>query len=377
MKILFVGSTASSLSANIAWKLNEYQNISVDAIFSLNDKNDDAYAHKYENIYYYKFSVMSKIPKINGLLNTIRLLTKLLTIKKYDVIHIQSINPSLLYLMPFFKYKSIKVVSTVWGSDFERSQNIYFFKLILKYSDLITCTNDNVNKRLRVALNVPDVKILTLAFMLPIYHELDSLKEVSKYQTKMDINFPPNKIILGCGTNMRKMQHHLEIIDEIAKVKSDFSKSIMVLIQMTYDFNDEGYLTEIKNKLNFLEIEFIILSKYLSDVEMAMVRKSTDILIQVQDHDQFSAAMLETIYAENLVITGSWLPYSVLDVEGIFYFKVDKVLELGKIVLECINNFEQLLKKTKNNPKILNKLTNHDNIIEEWADTYKNLLLTK
>jgi hypothetical protein len=371
MNILFVGSTASPFSANLSSELNKYRNINVDAILSSNNIN--IYEHKYENVFYYKFNDIWKIPKINGLLNTVQFIIKLLSIKKYDVIHLHSINPALLYLIPFFKYKSKKVVSTVWGSDFERSQNRIFFELILKNSDLVTCTSDDLNNRLRVAIKVPSLKILTLPFVLPIYYELDIMGEVSKHQVKKDFGFPLNKIILGCGTNLRKMQNHLQIIDEIAKVNDDFSSAIIVLIQMTYDCKDELYLAEITGKLDSLKIEYIILSKFLSDVEMAMVRKSTDILIQVQDYDQFSGAMLETLYAENIVVTGSWLPYSILDDEEVFYFKVDSVFEMSKIILECVNNYDNFVERTKNNREKLSMIMNNGKIIDDWAKTYANL----
>lgn len=374
MNVLFVGSTSGIFSANLAFKMNQLEEISVDAVFPSNRINENQNnLDKYAQIYSYKFSNSSKIPKTNGLLNILRLITRLLKIKKYDIIHLQSIDPSMLYLMPIIKLKSNKIVSTVWGSDLNLCQNKYFFRLILKYSDLITCATVDFKKQLELILKDSNKKVLILPFSEQIIDELDNLKGITKQQAKMNFGIAPEKIVIGCGTNLRKAQHHLEIIDEIAKIKDKFSKSILVLIQLTYGVSDDQYLNKIKKKLDLCEIDYLVLSKSLTDKEVATLRIATDLLVQVQDHDQLSSAMLETLYANNLVVTGSWLPYSVLDDEGAYYFKVDRLSDLRDILLDCVNNYDQLVKKTKNNPKIISKVTNHAIVAQKWLDTYKYL----
>lgn len=375
MNVLFIGSTTSVFCTNMAYLLNQNERIEVDAVLSSNEisKNKN-YLDKYAHVLSYEFSNDFKIPKVNGLINTIRLILKLLTVKKYDIIHLQSIDNSILYLMPVLKYKSNKIISTVWGSDFNKCKNINYFRLILKYSDLITCTNDNFKNRLELVVNNRNKKILTLPGILQILFELDKLQELSKQQIKTNLGFAPEKIIVGCGTNLRKMQHHLEIIDQIGKNKNKFTKPILILIQMTYGETDKLYLDEIINKLKSFGIEYTILSRSLTDKEMAMVRRATDILIQVQDHDQFSGAMLETLYAENIVITGSWLQYSIMDTEGVYYFKIEKLSDLSDILLHCVNNYDELVKNTRNNPKKLSKIFQPYQVVNKWASAYENLI---
>lgn len=374
MNILFIGATASTFSSNLAGKLNKLSDISVDAIFSSDKKNEREYSEKYSTVFYYKFYIGSKIPKFNGIINTLLLIFKLLTIKKYDIIHLHYINPTMLYLMPVLKLKSNKIISTVWGSDFDKPVNIKHLMSILKQSDLITLSSDAFKKRIELFLNNSLKKIVVLDFYHSVLNELDKLEELSKQQVKKSFDLPHDKIIIGCGTNLRKMQHHLEIIDEIAKVKNNITSSFIVLIQTTYGYQDVIYLSEIRSKLKSHGINYIILSKQLTDSEMAMVRKSTDILIQVQDHDQLSGAMLETLYAKNIVVTGSWLPYEVLDNEEVFYFKVNELSELGVVILNTVNNYEHFSDKVSCNTQLIKEITQHDSIIDKWINTYQELL---
>lgn len=374
MNILFIGSTASTFSSNLAEKLNNYSSIFVDAIFSSKNKNKKKYSEKYENVFNYKFSLDCKIPKFNGIINILRLIFKLLSLKKYDIIHLHYIDSSMIYLMPILKIKSHKIVSTVWGSDFDRSSNINHFKRILNNSDLITCTSDVFKKRLEIFMDNPRKTIIALEFFHSVLNELDNMKNLSKQDVKIKVNLPIDKVIIVCGTNLRKTQHHLEIIDEIAKIEDKLLKPIFVLIQATYGEINECYLREIKEKLETYRIDYSIFSSFLNDKEMALLRKSSDILIQVQDHDQFSSAMLETLYAENLIITGSWLPYSILDQEGAVYFKVDKLSELGDVIVDCVNNYSELENMTNCNLEIVRKITQHGSVVDRWVNTYKELI---
>lgn len=374
MKILYIGTTAHFYSSNLAEGLNEYPNVSVNAIFASTEKDRLDISCKYNKVFYYKYFNRFKIPKLNGVMNTLSLIFTLLSINKYDVIHLHYISSTMYYLMPIFKIKSNKIISTVWGSDFDKPTNIKYLRSILKHSDLITSSSDAFKKRIELFLNNSQKIIVVLDFHHSVLSELDKLEELSKQEIKKSSDLPNDIIIIGCGTNLRKMQHHLEIIDAIAKVKDKITSSFIVLIQMTYGYQDEIYLSEIMSKLKSYGINFIILSKQLTDSEIARVRKSTDILIQVQDHDQLSGAMLETLYANNIVVTGSWLPYEVLDKEEVFYFKVNDLSELGDVILDTVNNYVHYSYRASCNTQLIKKITQHGSIIDKWFNTYQELL---
>ena len=61
----------------------------------------------------------------------------------------------------------------------------------------------------------------------------------------------------------------------------------------------------------FLALTHII-TKRLNDQELTNLRLNCEVFINLQDTDQLSGAMLETLCADKIVITGSWLNYDVL-----------------------------------------------------------------
>jgi len=46
--------------------------------------------------------------------------------------------------------------------------------------------------------------------------------------------------------------------------------------------------------------------------------------------DRIIVTVQEYLYAENIVITGDWLPYDTLDERGVFMLKVSSVEEVGE-----------------------------------------------
>ena len=74
--------------------------------------------------------------------------------------------------------------------------------------------------------------------------------------------------------------------------------------------------------------------------------------------------MQEHLYAENIVITGDWLPYNTLDERGVFMLKVSSVDEVGEKLVYALNNLEQLKKKCERNSQIIWKLSSWEKNIQ-------------
>ena len=88
---------------------------------------------------------------------------------------------------------------------------------------------------------------------------------------------------------------------------------------MTYGLTAE-YLNQIIDHLKKTGLSYIILSDFLTKKEVAKLRLITDIAINISISDAYSASVQEQIYAENIVITGNWLPYDYLkECKYLFY----------------------------------------------------------
>ena len=105
--------------------------------------------------------------------------------------------------------------------------------------------------------------------------------------------------------------------------------------------------------------------------EIALIRKATDIMIQVQTTDQFSGSMQEHLYAQNVVITGSWLPYKAMKNEGIYFEEIRNIAEITDLLPEIIRNCSTYESKTHQNTEIISNLSRWENNIQAWSKLYQ------
>ena len=142
---------------------------------------------------------------------------------------------------------------------------------------------------------------------------------------------------------------------------------------MTYGATNE-YRNTVRKYVEQHSLRYKIFDRFMPDEEMAMLRRASDIMIQVQITDQFSGSMQEHLYSENVVITGDWLPYGTLDEKGIFMLKVSSVEEVGEKLVYALNNLDSLKEKCKKNPEIIWELSSWEKNIQSWIDMYEELL---
>jgi uncharacterized protein with ACT and thioredoxin-like domain len=105
--------------------------------------------------------------------------------------------------------------------------------------------------------------------------------------------------------------------------------------------------------------------------EVSQLRIASDIMIQLQTTDMLSASMLEHIYAKNIIITGSWLPYKDLREWGLVYHEVEEVMDIGQKLQNVLLNFDDFISEIKINRSILNQKYNKNEIISQWIDLYE------
>ena len=79
--------------------------------------------------------------------------------------------------------------------------------------------------------------------------------------------------------------------------------------------------------------------------------------------------MLETLYADNMVITGSWLPYDDLYDMGIKMVKVDSASMTGDALAEVVCN-PVLKEKTDGNRSIISQYSSWTSNLKNWIELY-------
>lgn len=277
---------------------------------------------------------------------------------EYDIINFHSISPGTLPFIRAIKPDK-KIILSFWGSDLYQINGIknYYEQLeMIKRADSITVMNYEME--LMVLAKFGSVlKPKIVRSLLGIDDNLyDLIDEVKSSQVDRDFlkkyNIPENKIkitICYCGN---PICNHLPILTELEKIDNERKEKIHLLVPMTYGNFSKNYLEEVKLKLDQAKISYTLFEKFLSLDELLKLRVASDIMIMMNNSDALSASVNEALYAENLLISAVWLPYSPFRLAKIYFYETD-FLKLGETVSFAVDNFENIkIDLVKNPPRV-------------------------
>lgn len=326
---------------------------------------------EYKAISTYKNKIIRKFQK--GLF-LFHFKNKVSNLPFYDIINIHFVDEQYASVFKTLKTKTKKIITTVWGSDFYRASQKGLGKKqsIFKNSDCLTFTNRKLQEDLFsfYQLEKP-YKIIT--FGTTILSEVDKFENDNYAKLCDSFGFPNDKIIISIGYNASAFQQHDKILQALVNLPQTIKDKIFLCIPMTYAGSPK-YANDIERQCKELEIESKVLKDYLTNDEIARLRKISKIMIHMPTTDQFSGSMLESMYAGNIIIKGAWLKYPDLDTKRAYYIDVMSFNELKETFENIINNINYHLLKTKVNKKIVFDIYSWDKASLQWNDFYNNIL---
>jgi len=218
--------------------------------------------------------------------------------------------PAVLFLKIMRKEYSV----SLWGSDYYKSKGWRgrIVSFILKNAKKISIATNESKEY--VVLKFGFCNLVVLPFLIP------NLENISKSENGKE----KRKKTILCGTNGSPNQQ-LDIIISALKKSEDFLKDQYKLIFHLAYGGDEDNFTRVNEFAKETRIEVEVVEDYFYRDDLIVFRESIDILVQIQKTDQLSAAMFEHLVQNKLVITGSWLPYSVLREMGVKFISLSEV----------------------------------------------------
>jgi hypothetical protein len=312
------------------------------------------------------FRKYKSIPKFSMFFRMIYI-KKVIQENKFDIINIHISRWFYLIILPWLLKQ--KLIITFYGSDFYRTSSFIknIQKLLYKKAHIITFTNPLTKKSFIEYYKDFENKSYVCRFGLKTLDFIDKNRDISKKVLRELLGYDLEKIIVTCGYNSTKEQQHDKIIENIVKLPKNLLERIQFIFPMTY--GDSIHKEKIKDILNQTNLDYIVLEEFLYGDNNANIKLASDIMINILETDSFSGSMQEFLYANNIIITGSWLPYEVFDNAGIQYVKIDDInglyLELKKVIDSDIQTFD-----TSKNKNIISKLSLWSNTIESWLDAY-------
>lgn len=382
MKILIIGNRYHQFICNYvkAIKINGQKKvIVVDVISQEYSKVFFQTDYLYDNIHILNVpSLFRKCRFVRILIQQFTFRRKIKKLNSYDIVHIHYVENIILRNASYFS-KNIKgkLVISIWGSDFLRASNRKkkTMAILFNRADQITIASDNVIEYFQKYYHNSSFlsKVVQCNFGLQPLENIISVKNtgISVLDSKKIIGLS-NKIIVTIGYNASRLQYHIDIIKNIENNLSllCFKEKIEFVLPLTYPI-DLKYLREINSIVSTSMYQYKVLENYLSDNEVAHLRRASDIFIQLQPTDMLSGSMLEHLCAGNIIITGEWLPYSCLDNWGIYYKKIDKRSSISTCLYDTLNHIEEYKDCCIKNPELIIDKFRWKNVVKDWINIYK------
>ena len=288
-------------------------------------------------------------------------------IHENDIIVLHFIDPGYYRFIKQLRNKTKNIVFHWWGSDLYRSDER--IKKIQREMSTMARRHVMVNGMNDYFINNFPQEASKIHFAKFGINLLDLMNEIPNDFNKNDLKkkflIPEDHIVIACGYNGSRGQQHLIMIDALDRLPQSIKSRIFLLLPMTYGADDD-YVREIESHLEFSGIKFRILTSFLNTLNLINLRFLSDLTINIQVSDGFSASIRESLYAGNILIVGDWLPYHEIKEWGVFYIETS-IDTLKQKIEDVFISYEVYKIRTLKNREIIYQTSS-------WHSTIAGLL---
>lgn len=291
-----------------------------------------------------------------------------------DIFHFHYLQYSYvreLFLIP----KGKNIVCTFWGSDLLRTAdilNLYIIKKALNRATSITCQSLEL-KEIILSKYGRHLESKISVVMFPIdtktYEAIDDYKtkQVSINEFKEKYNYSNEKLNVLIGHNGSMFNNHENIIKSLGQLQQ--KEKVHLIVNLNYglpESDKDSYKAKLTQALEDTGMSFVVLENFFSGDELAIARLASEVFIHMPISDALSGTMLEMLYASNIVITGSWLPYKTFVNAGLKYHEVSDFSKLPTVVDNILNQYKTEKDRAQLNHKVIQESFFGDRIIAKW-----------
>lgn len=274
----------------------------------------------------------------------IRFFSKFSKNRKYDIINIHFANRYMSFVYKYLRAMSDNLVMMPWGSDILRrpKKNLEQLSYLYQKADYIAATPSSpIGRKILEEFKVNPEKVVGSFWgSAGIDYAIEKGKLISQKDSKERFGLS-DRYVITCGYNRQEAQRHKAIIEAIDQKREQLPENLTLLFPMTYgNMTYQGkYVEEVKDECKKRNLQAVFVTEFLSLEDLYKLRNATDMFIHVQTTDAFSGSVQEYILCNKKIVHGSWNKYEQLeDFKPLFYFPVDKLENLGEIIVKAYNS---------------------------------------
>jgi len=246
--------------------------------------------------------------------NAIRLKRKLRALPRHDAVIIHSLGRGLLFQIHLARGAAARVIGLAYGSDILRRNRRYdpLLGAGLTRLTVVAATNSNVIQEIERAFpGLADRRVLR--FGLPVLEAIDGLEDrdqdVAGFRRAAVL--PAGKTLVSLGYSAAPGQRQLELVDFFG-ARHAVLEHLAFVVPVQYGSRDmpakviaacDRYNASAGRPL------FTPITEFYDSHQSALLRMSTDILINHSISDAFSGTVQEVLYCGNCVLAADVLPY--------------------------------------------------------------------
>ena len=291
-------------------------------------------------------------------------------ISKYSYIDYNSFYPIFYKPIQYCVSHHIRYDITLLCSDFMRAskEKISNMEYGIENAHVIKVMSPSLAKELDNVYNSKySSKIRVVDFGNIEFEFIEKIKNHEIVEPHLFEN-EGKKIIITCGYNGIVQQNHILMIDALSCLNDDQKRSIHVVIPLTYGCKQD-YIDKLGAKIKSSGVSYTILTNYLNQAEIAALRLSTDIMLNMQETDAFAGSIQGHLFAGNILISGDWLEYEELETAKVFYVKTSRG-NLKEIVSYTLEHYDEYKQLCENNVEKMKVMKSWAAVSKLWESAY-------
>lgn len=281
---------------------------------------------------------------------------------KYDILQYFYIKHEYSILFRLLNQYGAKKFAHIFGSDFRnnRFRNILF--RFYQSTDKLVFTNYQVQQEF---INYYGTSFLGKTVSIPFgIEQLDFIDKASVEIVEPFSKTSKNNLTITIGSSRNVVEQHSEILAQLMSIEST-PQNVYFVFPMTY-----GGAVSHKIRVDLEDFarkhHVRVITDFLSNEELAWLNLQTDIFISLRSSDQYSAALMEYLYAGAVVITGSWLPYQPMKKLGMKFLEAGSMSELPVVLHHAMSNLNELKAEFACNKSIVSKNFRWEKLRRDW-----------